>query len=169
MTRNLSATAMSLLALALPGTALAQEDGVTVDPDSPTAKEYAIPIESARRDAAPADRSTATPLFGQGVTPEGETAETGGAPANDDVDGAGNGSVGSGDGRSGASPPKANSATPGTAEDQPTLEVVAQAASRPGAPSDGGTAVLVAGGGIALVAAAAGAGFMARRRRDPST
>ncbi len=50
-------------------------DGVTVDPNSPTGKEYAIPLQSARRDAtqgtdtpgrAPqGERSV--PLFGEGV------------------------------------------------------------------------------------------------------
>ena len=156
---------MSLLVLALPGTALAQDDGVTVDPDSPTAKEYAIPLDSARREAAPATRSTATPLFGEGVTPDPEENSTGSAAGQEDD---GNGSTG--DGRSGSTPAKRSTPASGeSAQDQPVLDVVAQAASRPGAPSDGGATMLVAGGGIALVAAAAGAGFMARRRRDPGT
>ena len=33
------------------GMAIAQEDGVFVDPDSPAGKEYALPLDSARRDA----------------------------------------------------------------------------------------------------------------------
>jgi hypothetical protein len=68
------------LVLALPATAQAQERGVHVDPDSPAGKEYAIPIDKARRDAsgggstpfrsAPAGAApmvTAAPLFGQGI------------------------------------------------------------------------------------------------------
>lgn len=65
----------------LAGPAAAQDDGVYIDPDSAAAKEYAIPLDSARRAAQPqagtggegAAASTApaaapaVPLFGEGV------------------------------------------------------------------------------------------------------
>jgi len=62
-------------------TAAAQEDGVTVDPNSPAGKEYVLPIDQARRDAADGgsgggagkrDSTGArpTPAFGEGVRPE---------------------------------------------------------------------------------------------------
>ena len=81
---------------------------VFVDPDSPTAKEYAIPLEDARRDAsspdgdgpvAQGDRSA--PLFGEGIGGGsegdgggGEADQTdnepaGGRPDDGDDDGAG--------------------------------------------------------------------------------
>lgn len=67
---------------ALPGSAVAQQSGVSVDPGSPTGKEYALPLESARRQADPSrprDQTTAppgsssdpSPLFGKGITPRG--------------------------------------------------------------------------------------------------
>ena len=54
--------------------AAAQGDGVFVDPDSPAAKEYELPLEQARQDAVTGgDRTQANrgsaPLFGEGVTP----------------------------------------------------------------------------------------------------
>lgn len=51
--------------------AAAQEDGVTVDPGSPSGKEYALPVDRARRQAAKPTTSRSdprpTPLFGEGV------------------------------------------------------------------------------------------------------
>ena len=72
----------SRVCLALGATnAAAQGDGVTVDPDSPTAKQYKLPIESARRAGEPEGRRQArsawrptrrrcaAPLFGEGIVP----------------------------------------------------------------------------------------------------
>src|SRR5688500_10175816 len=79
------ATALAALALgAGAAPAAAQQDEVFVDPDSPTGREYDIPLERARRDAvqgpgsaAQPYRSRSAPLFGVGV---GDGAEAG-APA----------------------------------------------------------------------------------------
>ncbi len=68
--------------LVLAGPAQAQ-NGVTVDPGSPTGKEYAIPLDAARRDAAPggdgrrplAGRQRDAPLFGEGVGDDGAGSE----------------------------------------------------------------------------------------------
>jgi hypothetical protein len=73
-----------LLALVAPSSALAQEEGVTVDPGSPAEKEYAIPLVKERRDASESgpkrrvrknDRSA--PLFGAGVEPESTPSGSG--------------------------------------------------------------------------------------------
>jgi hypothetical protein len=78
MRRTWTAALGALLLLGTPGAASAQERGVHVDPGSPAGKEYAIPIERARREAAggqklaPAAAPTQTavvPLFGQGIKP----------------------------------------------------------------------------------------------------
>jgi hypothetical protein len=62
-------------ALALAAPAGAQGNGVFVDPDSPTGKEYALPFAQARDDnsgrrsgRAPTSAEQ-SPLFGQGITP----------------------------------------------------------------------------------------------------
>jgi hypothetical protein len=59
-----------LLAVAAPP-AMAQQDGVFVDPDSPAGKEYAVPIDQARGDAAGGGDSGSgeEPLFGAGIEP----------------------------------------------------------------------------------------------------
>lgn len=74
------------LAVALPVTPAAAQSGVVIDDDSPTGKEYAIPLEAARRDAAgqtsggtPGSASTA-PLFGEGVGDSGKDAKGGSRP-----------------------------------------------------------------------------------------
>jgi hypothetical protein len=71
---KVAATAALILAFIAPG-AVAQEDGVFVDPDSPAGKEYVLPIDQARRDATGAGgRSPVTgrptPAFGEGVRPD---------------------------------------------------------------------------------------------------
>ena len=67
-------------------TAQAQRDGISIDPNGPTAREYEIPLEAERRrgdaavrggaevrrsDPVPGDAAApAAPLFGRGVTPQ---------------------------------------------------------------------------------------------------
>jgi len=71
---RVAAVAALVLALTAP-MAVAQEDGVFVDPDSPSGKEYVLPIDQARRDAAgtggrPPVPGRPTPAFGEGVRPD---------------------------------------------------------------------------------------------------
>ena len=135
------------------GPAYAQGDGVFVDPNSPSGKEYAIPLESARRQADPrpvspqsvssgASRAT---LFGEGVISPSAArgARKGGGS------GSGKGSAGQGTGSG--------------VDRRP--DVVKIATSRPGAPDSGlGTPALVLGLGLLVLLVGAGAGFAVRRR-----
>lgn len=63
-----------------------QDEGVVVDPDSPAGKEYAIPLDQARRDSSggtsargdgggSASAPGGQPLFGSGISPRGGRAE----------------------------------------------------------------------------------------------
>lgn len=72
--------ALFLLALALPGAALAKAPpGVHVDPGSPAAKEYSIPLSTAR--GAPAGSASSGQLFGAGITKgSGGSGSSGGSP-----------------------------------------------------------------------------------------
>jgi hypothetical protein len=70
--RTLVLLAVSAGALGAPATPAFAQSGVIIDDDSPTGKEYAIPLESARRDAAGQSGSSSgsgssAPLFGAGV------------------------------------------------------------------------------------------------------
>lgn len=157
---------------ALPTNAAAQEPGVTVDPGSPAGKEYALPIDTARRegqgDGGAKSRGASpgtTPPFGQGITPapgrasNGSISDSGATKASRDTatsgndDGAGgNGSAGgggSGGGDSGSGPPGS------------TADVPAASAS---AGSTGPTA-LTAGTILAVLTAGGLGGFLVRRRR----
>ena len=86
VSRFLSVLALPLvLSLAVAPVASAQ-DGVQVDPDSPPAVEYALPLAEARGDAAPAaDAGDATeagappPAFGSGITPKADRAGASGS------------------------------------------------------------------------------------------
>jgi len=145
-----------LAALLLPASAAAQDDGVFVDPDSPTGKQYAIPLESARRQADPAGDgrlappgerptgTTAAPLFGEGIARARGSASKRSSKEQS----------------SKASRPgqkeNANSATEGPLK---------AAVNNPGAPSGGiGPTLLIAGGGALVLLLGAIVGFLMRRR-----
>ena len=75
MTRS---TAIILMGLVLLPPAAVAQDGVLVDPDSPAGREYAIPLEEARRNAVgghPTGRPAADPpLFGAGIEERSESS-----------------------------------------------------------------------------------------------
>jgi len=68
--------------LALAAPTLGQEPGVNVDPESPAAKEYGIPLEQARRSAGtPADGRGDIAAFGAGISRGGGQSGPPGAVA----------------------------------------------------------------------------------------
>jgi hypothetical protein len=101
-------TLIALLAVVGPvPVAAAQEEGVFFDPDTPAGKEYAIPLDEARRDAGggrragPANEGGDQPLFGVGIERADERATRGG-----------NGSAGARNGTADASPRTPNGERP---------------------------------------------------------
>jgi hypothetical protein len=85
MSRRTLAASASLVTLFLvaPAAPVAAQDGIFVDPGSPPAKEYAVPLEAARREGAAGTTgapgevaSTPAPAFGVGVG--GSPAKTSG-------------------------------------------------------------------------------------------
>jgi hypothetical protein len=150
----------AVLATCTAGSAAAQDDGVFVDPGSPSGKEYQIPLESARRQADPTTRAGAkvapgersSPLFGEGIEPEDDTASAGSG------NGGGSSSGGSGGNGGGGSTPGTTPAT------QDPGRTTLPAATRPGAPDGGGGTTLMILGGAAVVLLAGGLGGYAMRR-----
>jgi hypothetical protein len=61
------------------GSAFAQEEGVTIDPDSPPGKEYALPLDSARGQAAPSSDPPSVEATGEPA--EADAAALAPAPA----------------------------------------------------------------------------------------
>jgi len=130
------------IALAMPAGAMAQDDEVFVDPDSPTGREYDIPLERARRDASPElgardqpSRSRSAELFGEGIS-EPAAGGPGGSPSRE---------------------ARTSAALP---------EPVRAAMLRPGAPEGGaGSSLLFGGAGLLVIALGVGGGVLLRRAR----
>lgn len=146
---------LSVLALAAPA-AFAQGDEVIVDPGSPTGKEYALPVDSARKQAAPhaptrSSKAQAAPLFGEGVGDGSGTtkASRGARSARRADDGGGNPGSAAGTGASGSPPVHAG-----------TAALRAQAAA-----PDGGIGLAeVIGASVGVLAIGAAIGLLLRRR-----
>jgi hypothetical protein len=159
-----SLVALVLVLLAPPIPAAAQNEGVFVDPDSPTGKQYQVPLESARRQAdprgdgrvaPPGGRPTGTsaaPLFGEGiVTSQRGKGSSNGDPANT--------SDSRRKDKRQVSPSSPSSGSPGA------RGAVQAAVSNPGAPSGGvGSTLLIAAGGAIVLLAGGLAGVLMRRR-----
>jgi len=153
-----------VLVLALTAPPAAAQDEVFVDPDSPSGREYAIPLEEARRNAAsggppsrvqPGERSAE--LFGAGVGEDGGPPGSAGDPrqgggGSDSAPGTG----GAGDGGAGAVP---GADGPGTAGERSggSLREATTAGSQ-------GDVLLVGAIGVGVLALGAIAGLAGRRR-----
>jgi hypothetical protein len=138
--------------------ASAQEDGVTVDPESPSAKEYAIPLDAARRQANPNDRARAqrtaeddpAPLFGAGIIDKRPPARRRDPPR-------------SGTGRASGSDRSHDSDARKSASGRPPPSVIA---ARAGTPESGlGATLLVMSVAVLVLALGAALGYLLRRRR----
>lgn len=149
---------------------------VVIDPDSPSAKEYAIPLENERRQADPesttGDEVTqgerSSPLFGAGiddVDPTPQPSGSAGAPRDgDDADG-GEGGDGRDAGGGGAGGGAGGGGTQGAPGPDRTPEVVRAATANPGAPDAGIGAPLTIGSlALAVVVLGGGVGILLRRR-----
>lgn len=153
---------LCVFTMAAPPSASAQDDRVFVDPESPTGKEYALPIQRAREQGAadvqtqnPVAGARTAPLFGEGVESSGAgKSKRQRAPE----------MRGSSDDTSGATASKARS-EPTTAS--ATVDLRSEVATPDGA---GGLAAVV-GAGTAVLLVGGLVGLLLRRRgarRSPS-
>ena len=165
------ATVLALLAIAAP--AAAQDDGVVVDPDSPSGKEYAIPLENERRLADPGTEPGAptqqgartSPLFGAGISGSGTSGAGSGASGSSAAHPDAPASKRSG-GRARA---RSRSGPAAGAERPDTPAVVRAAAGNPGAPTGGiGTLLLIGAVGAGTLLVGGAAGLLLRRRANRS-
>ncbi len=146
---------MLVLVVAAPP-AIARDDGVSVDPDSPAGVEYAVPLDQARREAtgtagggsAGSDRGQ--PLFGVGIEPS--SAGSGGGGGAKGSGGSGR-SAGTGGGSSGGGTQAGAGEAGGNGASAAAIEVAASGGSSTGLLSAGiAVAVLLLGllGGLGL-------------------
>jgi hypothetical protein len=154
--------------------------GVTVDPGSPSAKEYGIPLEDARRNADPSSSasrhvvqgSRRSPLFGEGVSSGGRqspvasarggSARRGSARRGGSADGSAGGEAASAQ-RRGSSAAAGGGSVAGSKSRRSPAAVV-DAAARPGAPSGGSSTLLFVGIGALVLGLGALGGLWLRRR-----
>jgi hypothetical protein len=131
------------------------EPGVHVDPGSPAAKEYALPLNQARQTGAGASSSSTSsgPLFGAGIKPPG----AGGSSHS----GSGSGTA-KATGRGGAAGPNgANTAARLSALPSALLRASSSQASSGG----GGSILALLGGGVAILVLGGLGGMILKRSR----
>ena len=143
------------------------QDGVFIDPDSPSGKEYEIPLETVRRGAEPGTDPSA-PItqgernavpFGEGITGNSGGDNSAGAGAGDE-------SSGAGQTNGGTEEPERRERSDESAGGSSPPEIVEAAASNPGAPpTSTGSTLLYVGGGVLVLALGVGAGVLLRRRQ----
>jgi hypothetical protein len=158
----LTAVATSWAALVVQSAA-ALEPGVHIDPGSPAAKEYALPVSQARG-AGEGDGSEGTheQLFGAGIKPPGSGSPRGGSPS------AGSGARRGASNSAGASSSGSGGSASDTTHTQPPPLVRRVAGG--GSSSGGGSSLLVLlGGGVVVIALGAFAGVVLRHGRRPTS
>ena len=138
--------------------ARALEAGVHVDPGSPAAKEYAIPLSQARQQGSTGSEAA---LFGAGITPPGRGP--GGRTGHGSRGGSGSGGSGaSSSGGAAAVGASGGSGSSGTA--QPPASVLTGAAAH----SSGDSSLLVLiGGGVLILVLGGFGGTVLRHVRPP--
>jgi hypothetical protein len=158
----LAAVAASWPALVVQSAA-ALEPGVHVDPGSPAAKEYALPVSQARgAGEGGGPEGTHEQLFGSGIKPPSSGSPRGGSPSGESgarrgaAKSAGTSSSGSGGSASGITP----------TQPPPLVRRVAGGRSSSG----GGSSLLVLlGGGVVVIVLGAFAGVVLRHGRRPTS
>lgn len=142
------------------------EPGVHVDPGSPAAKQYALPLNQARRTGAPEGRGAGA-AFGAGIHPPGSG---GGKASQHGPTTGGKGSGGQGESAGGASRRGASRVAAGAPRgtSRPTAAVLNSASSNSYTGGDGSILALL-GGGVAILILGLFGGMVLRRGHRPST
>jgi hypothetical protein len=158
---SLAVLASTCIAAVQPASAL--EAGVHVDPGSPAAKEYALPLTQARGTGSTSSPQTNPEgtLFGAGIGPPG----SGGPPHAGNPSGHGQrtpGAAGSSSG-AGSSAPRG-----GSGSGPPVTQAVLRAARDQGAGGSGSTLALL-GGAVAVLVLGGFGGTVLRHSRRPTS
>jgi hypothetical protein len=141
------------------------EPGVHIDPGSPAAKEYVIPLAQATQigNAGSSSNGSSAPLFGAGIGPRGP----GGSSSSSSSDRSG--SRGSGAAKAKGQPPaSAPSKTAATNGQESLPSSLLASSSRASGSGDGSILALVGGGVLILILGGIG-GTVFRRTHHPTT
>lgn len=153
MTIALGVLAMSCSAASAQA-ATGLEPGVHIDPGSPAAKEYALPLNQARRTGLP--RTTGSPAavpFGAGIHASG-----GSAPRSSADGSSRHGTVGSG-----ARPLNVSKANGGSRRTDTIPPAILRAANERAASKGNGSILALVGGGVAILVLGGFGGMIMRR------
>lgn len=144
--------------------AQALEPGVHIDPGSPAAKEYALPVSQARKEnEGGGSEGTHEQLFGAGIKPPSSGTPRGGSRPR--TTGARRGAhIGAGASSSHAGGAGASSATP-----TPPPALVRRVADGRSSPGGGSSLLVLLGGGVVVLALGAFAGVVLRHSRRPTS
>jgi hypothetical protein len=153
--------AMSCVVSAPAPAASALEPGVHVDPGSPAAKEYALPLNQARQTgSAPSSQgSSENTLFGAGIKPPG----AGGPPRN------GNGQARHGEHGAATTPSAGTGSSTGSGSPPVLAEDVLRAARAQSSASGDGSILALLGGGVAILVLGGFGGTVLRHSRRPTS
>lgn len=150
---TLAALAGGSMLVAQPAVAL--EPGVHIDPHSPAAKEYALPVNQARaaNGAGEGSEDSSETLFGAGIKPP-SSGSSGGAHGRA--------------GPSGRQPARSSAAPAGAAPTSPP-PLVQRVADARASSGGGSSATVLLAGGVAILVLGAFGGIVLRHSRRPDT
>jgi hypothetical protein len=146
-----------------PQAAAGLEPGVHVDPGSPAAKEYALPLNQARQTEGGSSSGSSETSFGAGIKPPGSGGAGGSGSASHD-----GGSPGRSPSRSSGRGPS-ESRSHGVVGTAPSLPpAVQRAVESPDSSGGGGSLPALIGGGVAILVLGAFGGTVLRHSRRPT-
>jgi hypothetical protein len=158
---------------AFPQMASALEPGVHVDPGSPAAKEYALPLDQARQTGSEStsQQSSEGGLFGAGIKPPGSGGSPrGGRRGGGGSSGAAAGSGAAGPGTSGTGrgvTPAQGGANATPAAQAALAQAALRAAREQGSGGGSGSILALVGGGVAILVLGGFGGTVLRHSRRP--
>jgi hypothetical protein len=151
--------------LASPQAASALEPGVHVDPGSPAAKEYALPLDQARQTGTESSSQPSSEggLFGAGIKPPGSGGSS---------HGGGGGTGGSATGgheanATGHAAPPAQGASATSPSQARLAQAALRAAREQGSSGGNGSILALVGGGVAILVLGGFGGTVLRHSRRP--
>jgi hypothetical protein len=162
---------MAVLALAIGGpiasaqAATSLEPGVHVDPGSPAAKEYALPLNQARQTGSTSSSQPGSEgsLFGAGIKPPGP----GGPPHARKRGGHGTGAGASQNPATGGGSTTAGASLGSSSGSEATLSAAALRAARAQGPTGDGSLLALLGGGVVVLVLGGFGGTVLRHNRGP--
>ena len=169
---------LAVVALAIGGSivpaqaANALEPGVHVDPGSPAAKEYALPLNQARQTGASPSQSGTTSestLFGAGIKPPNSGGPPHAGRRGGHVPGAGGSQTGAAGGASGGGATGSGATSGASSGSEPALSAAALRAARAQGPTGDGSLLALLGGGVVVLVLGGFGGTVLRHNRRPST